>query len=62
MIDGNYKKNGNHQSNGNQDQEEWLKLCEQASVEEDPDKLVALTTEICRLLDERRKKLENTTS
>jgi hypothetical protein len=38
---------------------EWLKLCEQAAVEQDPEKLMALTREICRLLDEREKALEN---
>jgi hypothetical protein len=39
--------------------DEWLKLCEQAAVEQDPDKLMALTREICRLLDEREKALKN---
>lgn len=37
--------------------EDWMKLCEQAAVEQDPEKLVALTREICRLLDEREKRL-----
>jgi hypothetical protein len=39
--------------NGQQGKEEWLKLCEQAAAEKDPEKLVALTREICRLLEER---------
>jgi hypothetical protein len=46
--------------NVDQKQEEWFKLCEQAAVEQDPEKLVALTREICRLLDERQKRLQNT--
>jgi hypothetical protein len=37
---------------------EWMKLCEQAAVEQDPEKLVALTREICRLLEEREKSLQ----
>ncbi|HLV88930.1 MAG TPA: hypothetical protein VKV39_18230 [Candidatus Sulfotelmatobacter sp.] len=39
--------------------EEWMQLCEQAAVEQDPEKLVALTREICRLLDEKEKNLKN---
>ena len=35
--------------------EEWLKLCEQAAVEHDPETLLSLTKEICRLLEEREK-------
>lgn len=42
-----------------QDKEEWLNLCEQASVEQDPERLMLLTREICRLLDEREKGLKN---
>ena len=38
--------------------EGWLNLCEQASVEQDPKKLIALITEINRLLDEKRKRLQ----
>lgn len=45
--------------NGEGRKEEWLKLCEQAAVEQDPEKLVALTREICRLLEEREKVLKN---
>jgi len=41
------------------DKEEWLKLCEQASVEQDPERLMLLTREICRLLDEREQGLKN---
>ncbi|HUB02788.1 MAG TPA: hypothetical protein VL983_08880 [Terriglobales bacterium] len=44
--------------NGEQHKEEWLKLCEQAAVEQDPEKLVALTREICRLLEERENALK----
>lgn len=40
-------------------EEDWFKLCQQAAVEQDPDKLIALTREICRLLDERQKRLKS---
>ncbi len=46
----------------NANKEEWLKLCEQAAAEQDPDKLVILTREICRLLDERTKTLKRVSS
>lgn len=39
--------------------EEWLKLCEQASIEQDPERLMILTREICRLLEEREKGMQN---
>lgn len=39
-------------------EKDWMRLCEQAAVEQDPEKLVALTQEICRLLDEREKRLK----
>ena len=48
--------------NDEQGKEEWLELCEQAAVEQDPDKLIILTREICRLLDEKEKKLKKTGS
>lgn len=32
----------------------WMELCQQASDEEDPEKLMELITEISRLLDEKR--------
>jgi len=35
-------------------QERWRELCEQASVEQDPEKLLELVTEINRLLDEKK--------
>jgi hypothetical protein len=38
--------------------ERWLELCEQAAVEQDPKKLIALVTEINRLLDEKRRRLQ----
>jgi hypothetical protein len=47
---------------GEQNNDDWMRLCEQASVEQDPDKLVALTREICRLLDEREKRLKRAES
>jgi hypothetical protein len=39
------------------DREKWLELCEQASGEQNPEKLIALTAEICRLLDEKNKRV-----
>jgi len=38
-------------------EERWRELCRLASVEQDPKKLLALTEEINRLLDEKRKRL-----
>jgi len=48
-------------SNGEREQnkEDWFQLCKQAAVEQDPEKLMQLTREICRLLDEREKGLKN---
>ena len=34
--------------------ERWLELCEQATTEQDPEKLYALVREINRLLEEKR--------
>jgi len=34
--------------------ERWLQLCEQAAVEQDPNKILKLVTEINRLLVEKR--------
>ncbi len=45
--------------NGEQDKEEWLKLCEQAAVEQDPERLLVLTREICRLLKERENAIKS---
>jgi hypothetical protein len=36
----------------------WKELCAQAAVEQDPDKLLALTAEINRLLDEKEERLK----
>ena len=35
--------------------ERWLELCELAAKETEPNKLIALTNEIARLLDEKKK-------
>ena len=35
--------------------ERWMELCELAAKESDPNKLMKLTEEIVRLLDEKRK-------
>jgi hypothetical protein len=37
--------------------EEWKRLCEQASVEQDPQKLLDLIREITRLLEGKQKRL-----
>ena len=39
------------------DREQWMELCRQASVEQDPKKLLELTAEIIRLLDEKEDRL-----
>ena len=39
-------------------EERWRELCEQAAVERDPKKLVELTTEIYRFLEEMRRRLQ----
>ena len=38
--------------------ERWLHLCEMAANEQDPDKLVALVTEINRILEEKEQRLK----
>lgn len=40
-----------------QDYEHWMDLCEQASVEQDADKLLELIREINRLLEEKEERL-----
>ena len=37
--------------------ERWLVLCEEAAVEQDPARLLALVTEINRLLDEKQERV-----
>jgi len=39
------------------EEERWTELCRQASVEQDPRKLLLLVTEINRLLAERQDRL-----
>jgi len=39
-------------------EERWKELCKQASVEQDPDKLSELVTEINRLLKEKADRLK----
>jgi hypothetical protein len=41
-----------------ENKERWRELCEQVAVEQDPKKLVELTTEIYRLLEEKRRRLQ----
>jgi hypothetical protein len=38
--------------------EHWRELCEQVVVEQDPKRLVELTTEIYRFLEEMRRRLQ----
>jgi hypothetical protein len=38
--------------------EQWMQLCEQAAVEQDEDKLLALVEEINRMLDEKERRLQ----
>jgi hypothetical protein len=39
--------------------EHWMQLCKQASVEQDPKKLMQLIAEINRLLQEKERRLMN---
>jgi hypothetical protein len=38
--------------------ESWRKLCEQAAVEQDPERLLELAQEITKLLDEKEARLQ----
>ena len=40
-------------------QEEWIQMCEQAAIEQDSEKLMALITEINRMLDENEQRLKS---
>jgi hypothetical protein len=44
----------------NNKKEEWVRLCEQAAVEQDPEKLLSLCQTISRLLEEKEKTLKET--
>lgn len=35
------------------EKEKWMELCEQAAIEQDPDKLFRIVQEISRLLEEK---------
>jgi hypothetical protein len=39
--------------------EEWMQMCEQAATEQDSEKLMALVTEINRMLDEKEQRLKS---
>jgi hypothetical protein len=41
-----------------ENREKWMKLCEQAANEQDPEKLMELVTEINRLLEEKEQRLK----
>jgi len=40
--------------------ERWMRLCEQAALEQDPEKLMQLVVEINRLLEEKEQRLIRT--
>ncbi len=40
-----------------ENREKWMELCEQASTEQDPEKLLALVQEINRLLEAKQERL-----
>jgi hypothetical protein len=40
-----------------EDNPRWMELCRQAAVEQDPQKLLELVTEINRLLDDKQVRL-----
>jgi hypothetical protein len=40
--------------------EEWMRLCEQAAVEKDSEKLMKLVAEMSRMLDEKEQRLKRT--
>jgi hypothetical protein len=39
--------------------EEWMQLCEQAAIEQDSERLMALIQEINRMLDEKEQRLKS---
>jgi hypothetical protein len=41
-----------------QTKERWLQLCEQAAVEQNPERLLKLVTEISRILDEKNQRVQ----
>jgi hypothetical protein len=40
-----------------ENREKWMELCEQASTEQDPEKLLTLVQEINRLLEAKQERL-----
>jgi len=40
------------------DKERWMELCEQAAVEQDPERLLSLVNEIVALLDAKQERLD----
>ncbi|MCU1270241.1 MAG: hypothetical protein JWN74_1535 [Acidobacteriaceae bacterium] len=45
-----------------QKKEIWMQLCERAASEQDPDKLMELVKEINQLLEEKERRLKNTSA
>jgi len=58
ILSGTIYKGLSQSMNGDK-REEWMRLCELASKEQDPDRLMGLVQEITRLLDEREKLLKS---
>lgn len=50
----------NHNNNNRRNKEEWLRLCELAVVEKDPEKLLSLCQSISRLLEEKESAMKTT--
>jgi hypothetical protein len=42
--------------------ERWLQLCEQAAVEQNPERLLKLVNEIVRMLDEKNERIQQASS
>jgi len=58
-------RNGHHHSPEvrslkGQTKEIWMQLCERAASEQDPEKLMELVKEINRILEEKERRLKNT--
>jgi len=55
-LDSPARTGNNKEGNTEKNKERWMELCELAAKESDPDKLLALTNEISRLLGEKNKR------
>ena len=57
ISNGRYRARLRYEEGEMKDREQWMELCRQASVEQDSKKLLELTAEIIRLLDEKEDRL-----